>query len=78
MSWDLTAKFKGLSPNVKELFLLAEKEGFSNIERIEPEMDGSGACYLVVNNRGKSQTEFHAEKVMNDVRVFGDSKEGDC
>ncbi len=59
VSWDLEAKFEGVSPNVKELTMLAEKEKFSNIERMEP--NGKGEYYLIVNNRGLNQTEFTAE-----------------
>jgi len=61
VSWDITIRFLGLSPNLKELESLAKAEGFSNIEEIRSL--GDGLVYLVVNNRGLNQTEFKHEKV---------------
>ncbi len=61
VSWDLIAKFEGLSPHVKELELLAKQERFSNIESIERNIDGN--YLIVVNDRGLEQTKFSAEVV---------------
>jgi len=60
VSWDLKAKFYGVSPNVQELVLLAKQEGFSNIERLES--NGDGTYTVIVNNRAMNQTKFEAIK----------------
>jgi len=65
VSWDLEVKFLGVSPNIKELVILAKEERFSNIESIEWLRDeGDDRIFrLCVNNRGLEQTKFKAEKI---------------
>ena len=66
VSWDLKAKFKGHSPNVKELVKLAKEQGFSNIEEmhiLNINEEGNALYWLVVNDRGTEQKEFKAEIV---------------
>ena len=66
VSWDMKVKFKGHSPNVKELLKLSKEQGFSNIENMEIltiNKEGNAIYWLSVNDRGTEQKEFKAEIV---------------
>lgn len=67
VSWDLKTKFYGFTPHVEELKILAEREGFSNIESMEY-LENEDCWYLAVNNRGVNQTVFVYKKIGQGIK----------